>query len=1394
MGMWQQKLLEIVAKIPKEYLHFISIGLIIIAIVLVIIFLCVCAACMYTKPVTLIQKKNKDEPKKDPPPVVIKARPDDMPFISGRFGEILSLNGVLKAGPITKIFFKVVEILKNSTYDLKWRYKFPCFMIMGPKGSGKTTLLDSLNFEQLVHHETSVRSMWKLFKRGIICELPEASLPEESDNFLSFIAELFVFIRPQRPLDGIIVTLPADMLLADIINLEKHAHEVAEKVFAIQRDVNMRLPIYLIVTKTDAIPGFAEFANLFNEQSKQHIFGWSNPHAISSAFSSTWISEIFETLMAGILNGTISLSTWRQCSDDLAKAILFETQFQSISEPLARYVETMFRSNSPEEGFLLRGVYFIGQQKEVSISDNILQISALNLQKMENMRTIADATYNDRLYFVEDLFGEKIFKEYNIAHPLKQNSIDMNHIEFRNKAIFAGTAFGLSFGWFFGNFSIKSNIRDYYYQLYSIKTSLEKVKNLEAKAKSPEDREVINKNIAALLQSMPVVSRWRLTSIFVPQSWFSSLHADLKETIGVVFDGIVMRAMYIDLMLDTKSIFNYSGNPLSFSTKKDLFDINTFESFKKLKDFAEKVSTLKKMSSEYNSVRHLEDRKKVIDLTNAIFKDKFEITAEMKNSIPNRRVMPPPFDVTIFQPRIEQQMKKLFDDFLKDTCNELVEKILENITADLELLVKVSADPAADFYTSDLAKIYKKTVLMVDILKNKNFLWITREHFVPNKEYVDMINLLRNSEIISRGGIRDILQSAEREFSKFKEKLLTHKSQLTDQLLLDAANAPSEGFVNTQKELKILLDQPFICTVPQKDFSTIVLDDKMLIWDLKSLKSLSDLIDKYYEFITKTPKEIREQNYDMYKTIARKCFYHTAESMLGRAQVFEDLPLGQIKNLLENAYTRQCTNIKNVSALLGKIAKFTHEMYEEDSTRDFGLISLIVSHYTSLLEKIDALFKMETPYTSGESLFDSWSGEDSPKFLNMNNHEELKKYLMAQLQRIKFLAKDLASPVVDILSMPYIVDQMKNKNLLEKWREIIAGVDSYEAKQPGNSLASLEAFLSETLSKVSMDSFDEHGSLKDFSASNGDFFESKRSDVAKSLMSRAEVVKYDKAVAAYNKIYEFFNTTLSNKFPFGEALEEVLPSEVESFIKLYEKNSLDMLKTLEKNKDTKKVNAKAITFIQSLEHVISFLKIWIAHSKTMDPKSAAMSFTVFTRPYPNEESSTSAVLERLININDNAVENNGTAICYNGDKVIASFTWVEKAKEQPSAKGSTNKNFSVNKEIAKFTYGGKWGMFRLIENHRTEKEKELDNGVTLRFEVPITKNKELQKNPCRMLLKIMPMGIVKDKMEKITWPVFPVTCPRLHEDDEDIQVNAVGDKNNGAVNFDKELEPADDKR
>ncbi|MDR1235764.1 MAG: hypothetical protein LBJ96_02035 [Holosporaceae bacterium] len=1361
----KELLISKISLIPKELVPAVSAGLIVVAFALILVFFVMCVAYISMKPKPVLKRNDLKAEKKDALPE--KVRHEDLPLLSGRTGEILTLSGILNAGPITKIFFKVLEIMKNSTYDVRWRYKLPCFMMVGTDESGKTSLLDSLNFEHLPSEESSVNSMWKLFKNGVVFEMPRIDSSENINKFWSFIGELFVFIRPRRPLDGIIITLPADRLLSESFDAEKHSREIFEKIFKFQHLVNFHLPIYLIVTKADFIQGFSEFSHLLADSAKQQMFGWSCPYSTGTAFSSAWIDEIFRTVNDGIRKAVLNFSKENELTPNLENAILFEYNFQKIKSSLTKYLYSMFQTHSPEEGLILRGVYFTGQQKRADITAaDIIRPAALS----PNMNFAFGHSYCDNLYFVQDLFREKIFKEFNIAYPIRVDSIDMNKTEQRNKIIMATTSAVIALGWFWGNGKIKEKIHEYYLGMASVKTMVTKIKYLEANLKGEEDQALINKETVSLLKNMPSVKKSDLVSVFVPQSWFSNLYKEIIETVGLVFDSVIVRAMYIDINLDTRKILqNFLKDMEGGERKKDLFDVNSFASFKKLKEFVKKVCDIEKVSATYNSVRRLEDRKSVADLTSRLFKENFSIADEIKDRIPNKKLIPPKFDITLFREKIESNLKEIHASFLKDTLDVLVEKILQNLSNDIEKIIDVSQNAAAGYSVTELAKVYNKTILVSDIIKNKNFSWISSGHFSPCNEYEKIMNDLGASDIINNNCVKELIKTGELEFHKFKSRLLGYKTDLTGTLLSSDIQTTSIGFNNFQDEIKSVLEQPFICVTPKGKLSTVILEDKMLIWDLKRLKDLSGLIDKYYDFSENIPTGMRAQFFDMYKTVARKCFYPIINSMLGSSQIFDDVPMGHSAGLLEDAYKRQAINIRGASFALPKIAKIIEEMEEEDNAKDCGFSSMLISQYSSLLEKIDALFNQEKPYSAEHAAFDGWDGDTNPAYLNINSKEELKKYLTAQFERIRFLAKDLASPIVDLLSLPIFAEKVKNRNIVMKWKEIIAGVDDYESKKPGNSISALESFISESLSKVSIGSFDEQGEIKVVSETDGDYFLSKRSDVAKSLLSRADIVQYEKAAGTYTKIQKFFNDYLAHKFPFGESKTDASLSDIENFIRLYEQNLKNAPEILGRNQQRKNINEKALEFLETMNtKLIPFLKNWIAHSKTSDINDALITFGVQTRPSPDAEVLTSSVMDRELKIDNVQIVENTNGLFYNGNKVEMIFAWVSSSDEKPNEKGAVG-NMLIEGAKVTFSYGGKWAMLRLIEENKVNKEAEAPNGVLLQFNVPIVDaskgNAELTS---KMIVKITPTAKDGDKTSPLTWPVFPESCPDLHKKYEEI--------------------------
>ena len=392
--------------------------------------------------------------------------------------------------------------------------------------------------------------------------------------------------------------------------------------------------------------------------------------------------------------------------------------------------------------------------------------------------------------------------------------------------------------------------------------------------------------------------------------------------------------------------------------------------------------------------------------------------------------MPPKFNLEDFQSNIENSLKNVFENFVKDTLDETVEKVLNNVASDIDRLRDAGKISHVNYTVQDLAKLYNKIELVEDIFKNKNFAWIKENNFSPTPKYQNLIGDLQKTELISPNYLRDLVNSAEVSFSQYKSNLEKDKAELSGKLL-DNQN-PADGFLQVKKELKSLLDLPFICVVPFGHFSTEIPSDKMLIWDVKRLKELCALIDKYNEFSETVPEGVRPDCFDIYKTVAKKCFYPTIKAMIGNAQILEDLPRGNSRALMEISYKKQVANIRNASIALPKIIKILNEIISEENLEDFGFSDLVITQYLSLLEKIDAMFNTEKPYSTNAALFDNWNGEGNPQFMDMNDSENVKQYLTSQFDRIKFLSKDLASPIVDLLTIPEIWENIRDKNHVNK--------------------------------------------------------------------------------------------------------------------------------------------------------------------------------------------------------------------------------------------------------------------------------------------------------------------------------------------------------------------------
>ena len=133
---------------------------------------------------------------------------------------------------------------------------------------------------------------WWFYDRGIVLDVRgdqilEADNPKSSEESWKYILSLISRHRPKRPLDGIILTIPSTELTGAgalsedaIFDRAKHLYR---KLWQIQANLAMRVPVYVVVTKCDRLTGFDQGIMELPSERLNEMLGWSNPYSVEAA-------------------------------------------------------------------------------------------------------------------------------------------------------------------------------------------------------------------------------------------------------------------------------------------------------------------------------------------------------------------------------------------------------------------------------------------------------------------------------------------------------------------------------------------------------------------------------------------------------------------------------------------------------------------------------------------------------------------------------------------------------------------------------------------------------------------------------------------------------------------------------------------------------------------------------------------------------------------------------------------------------------------------------------------------------------------------------------------------------------------------------------------------------
>lgn len=332
---------------------------------------------------------------------------------------------------LRKQFQKGIDTFKEYGKDF---YSLPWYVMVGEPGSGKTEAIrhSDLRFpetlQDMLQGTGGTYSMdWWFTNQAVLLDTAGAMLmsPEATKRFEEFLKLLRGF-RPDCPVNGIILAIPVDSLLADTPSvLEEKAKRIAQQFAIIQKALDVRFPIYLMVTKSDRLPGFREFTDAPGQQTfDREMLGWSNPADLDDPFDPGYIAGALDSVATrlegrrlALLADPIARQPGSRRVDEVDSIFTFPETIRSLQPRLQRYMEILFQtgmwSNLPP---FFRGVYFTSAMNEGAALDEQLA-SALGM----SIETLpGGGIFNrDKSVYLRDVFTEKVFKERGLVTRLK---------------------------------------------------------------------------------------------------------------------------------------------------------------------------------------------------------------------------------------------------------------------------------------------------------------------------------------------------------------------------------------------------------------------------------------------------------------------------------------------------------------------------------------------------------------------------------------------------------------------------------------------------------------------------------------------------------------------------------------------------------------------------------------------------------------------------------------------------------------------------------------------------------------------------------------------------------------------------------------------------------------
>jgi type VI secretion system protein ImpL len=307
-------------------------------------------------------------------------------------------------------------------------YSFPWFLTMGLQGSGKTAVVKNSGFKFRLDESAKQafkpthNCEWMFADEAVFLDMAGRYTAQEN-NRLKDAADWRHFLkclkrtRTRQPINGVVLTVSADVLInssqADLMN---HANVIRQRLYELQHELSLEVPVYVLITKCDLVAGFNEFFDSLSLEERQQVWGLTldlpndgkNPVNLSPLVSK--MDGLFEAIQ------TLLLDKLQKETDINRRSLMgfFPQSLRVLQQALVLFTESAFNQNPYQARVLLRGVYFTSAAQHGQGVDPLRAVLPAEYG-LASTATLFPPQTVLRSYFLGRLFSKLILGEAHLA-------------------------------------------------------------------------------------------------------------------------------------------------------------------------------------------------------------------------------------------------------------------------------------------------------------------------------------------------------------------------------------------------------------------------------------------------------------------------------------------------------------------------------------------------------------------------------------------------------------------------------------------------------------------------------------------------------------------------------------------------------------------------------------------------------------------------------------------------------------------------------------------------------------------------------------------------------------------------------------------------------------------